>query len=625
MLTKKDKSFVLLVLSFIIVAWFLFFKLTPFVLRVLFHNFEKNYEIVVNSSDGWLNVDNLKARHLKNKITLISFLSHPCSNCFNFVGMTKEWVDDFGNNVVILGVFDETSSSIKDIKNAILRYDIKNPVFVSSDLKSKLNIDSDVAYMLINPKGIIEKIYGNEVDVEEISSDIEDLVSDYGYMLNKKPLPILLEKDNFDDNHILKFPSKLEYSSFFRYGNTIQIPAIFISNSGHNNIVVTSLQGRILLKVGSGKKDFDDGKISDASFNNPGGLLFKNDILYIADTGNNALRKVDFRTGVVSTLIGSGVEGKFLPKSIKASDFSLNQPLDIKFFPDYNNIVISNHGTGQLLQYNLKKNTISPFIKSSIESMIANDMDVFDKKLYFVNYKDSFLKYIDDDRVVKLLTEIQEGVSPSSLNIDDIGYYLNDNNSNSILKYDVDKFEVYKLQSKVKYNYSEDILSVVNKFYIADTYNHRIVVIDRITRESSILDILPKLELSRDELLEYISHSSNIKEEDVTSEDKISISIKMKEGWKINDGAPSFINLIEVINEKEGNLITTYDWNNIKSNQIILPKLTYGNKYYLQGVIYYCEDKELSLCKIYNYKQVLNATDVSNNEVEINLGYDLSQ
>lgn len=61
---------------------------------------------------------------------------------------------------------------------------------------------------------------------------------------------------------------------------------------------------------GNGSAGFINGSLDSAAFNSPFGLsIDKYDNLYIADAGNNCIRKIDAVTGIVTTLAGTGVAG----------------------------------------------------------------------------------------------------------------------------------------------------------------------------------------------------------------------------------------------------------------------------------------------------------------------------
>lgn len=60
--------------------------------------------------------------------------------------------------------------------------------------------------------------------------------------------------------------------------------------------------------AGSGQKTFRNGFLKEAAFQEPGGLAWLNDKLYVADTNNHLIRVIDPQNKTVSTLELSGVE-----------------------------------------------------------------------------------------------------------------------------------------------------------------------------------------------------------------------------------------------------------------------------------------------------------------------------
>ncbi len=77
---------------------------------------------------------------------------------------------------------------------------------------------------------------------------------------------------------------------------------IYIADSAHNQIVVTSSQGNILRRIGSTSPGFLDGEGMSAAFNNPQGMALRDQFLYVADEGNHAIRRINIRTDEVTTV-----------------------------------------------------------------------------------------------------------------------------------------------------------------------------------------------------------------------------------------------------------------------------------------------------------------------------------
>ena len=76
---------------------------------------------------------------------------------------------------------------------------------------------------------------------------------------------------------------------------------------------------------------YSDGASDSAQFSEPSGLALDayGQVLFIADTANNLIRRLDLATGVVSTLAGS-LEGGFIDGRAQAAAF--RYPLGLAFF-----------------------------------------------------------------------------------------------------------------------------------------------------------------------------------------------------------------------------------------------------------------------------------------------------
>ena len=83
---------------------------------------------------------------------------------------------------------------------------------------------------------------------------------------------------------------------------------------------------------------FDNGTIDIATFNSPFGMCIdKNNNLYIADAGNNCIRKINTITGRVTTLAGTGTAGW---RDGAANSARFNSPADL-CIDDSGNVYIS--------------------------------------------------------------------------------------------------------------------------------------------------------------------------------------------------------------------------------------------------------------------------------------------
>lgn len=101
----------------------------------------------------------------------------------------------------------------------------------------------------------------------------------------------------------------------------------------------------------SGTSGSDDGSLDDAKFNSPNSVVSDetNVCLYVADTGNHTIRKVDLTENTVSTIIGqSGTSGNTDGSGTSAL---LNSPKELLLIG--NHLLISDTGNNLIKEYNL--------------------------------------------------------------------------------------------------------------------------------------------------------------------------------------------------------------------------------------------------------------------------------
>jgi hypothetical protein len=84
---------------------------------------------------------------------------------------------------------------------------------------------------------------------------------------------------------------------------------LYVADSGHHRILECTHDGRVLREFGTGRAGLIDGERRDACFNRPQGLFLSRDMLYVADTGNHALRRIRLLDGEVDTLAGTSRPG----------------------------------------------------------------------------------------------------------------------------------------------------------------------------------------------------------------------------------------------------------------------------------------------------------------------------
>lgn len=102
---------------------------------------------------------------------------------------------------------------------------------------------------------------------------------------------------------------------------------LYVADTGNHRILECMHDGRIVRRIGHGNRDSVDGLADVAGFNSPRGMVLLQDRLYVADTGNHSIRRINTRTGEVDTLVGSGRSGDPVAGALRMpTDSPLDRP-----------------------------------------------------------------------------------------------------------------------------------------------------------------------------------------------------------------------------------------------------------------------------------------------------------
>ncbi len=140
----------------------------------------------------------------------------------------------------------------------------------------------------------------------------------------------------------LRFPAGLAASA----------DRLYVADTGHHRILECTHGGRVLRQFGVGSADLVNGPAADCAFNRPHGLALEREMLYVADTGNHAVRRIHLPSGQVDTLCGTGRAGDPVAGVLSQPwDSPLNHPLDIAIAD--NQLHIAMAGDNHVWSYDL--------------------------------------------------------------------------------------------------------------------------------------------------------------------------------------------------------------------------------------------------------------------------------
>ena len=137
---------------------------------------------------------------------------------------------------------------------------------------------------------------------------------------------------------------------------------LFIADTNHNRIIVSSFDGDVKYVIGTGEEALVDGPLAQSAFNHPQGMAVDGDILYVADTENHAIRRVDLRAGQVETIAGTGEQGYDRTGGRPGRSTSLSSPWDVVL---HNGVLyIAMAGIHQLWSLDLQTGIVGPYAGS---------------------------------------------------------------------------------------------------------------------------------------------------------------------------------------------------------------------------------------------------------------------
>ena len=257
----------------------------------------------------WLNTKKpLSKRDLKGKFVLLDFWTYCCINCIHILPELKKLEKKYPNQLVVIGVHSakfETEKDTKNIREAILRYEIEHPVINDFDHKvwELYGASSWPSIRLLDPEGKLVAGHSGEIRFEDLEKFLKPAFDYYEKkgLIDKTPLEFELEMAN-ETPTPLRFPGKILADE---KGNRL-----FITDSNHNRIVITDLEGKLIETIGSGRIGKADGDFKTAEFDHPQGTVLHGNTLYVCDTENHNLRKIDLEKKKVSTIAGIGKQAR---------------------------------------------------------------------------------------------------------------------------------------------------------------------------------------------------------------------------------------------------------------------------------------------------------------------------
>ena len=474
----------------------------------------------IQGGRGWLNTDKaLSLAALKGKVVLLDFWTYGCINCIHIIPDLKKLEAKYANQLVVIGVHSakfQNEKETENIRRIILRYEIEHPVYNDSEFAvwQSYGVRAWPTQVLIDPAGYVVGAASGEGNYDVIDQAIGKIVDEFRKRgeLNEQPVKLVLEREKVGDLP-LAFPGKILADG--------ASDRLFIADSNHNRIVVTKLDGTLVDTIGVGDAGAADGAFDKATFYRPQGLALSGDSLYVADTENHLIRRVDLKSRMVETIAGTGKQTREYFQAGPARQIALSSPWDLQLVGQ--TLYIAMAGPHQIWQLELDKNSVSTFAGSGREARLdgstqeagfaqPSGLAAVGQKLYVADSESNIIREID--LAVRNVKTLAGGDLFEFGDVDGSGdevrlqhplgllaygdkILIADTYNHKIKELDPNKRRVNSLLGTGKPGqadgsapsfYEPGGLALANgKLYIADTNNHAIRVVDLKTKQASTL------------------------------------------------------------------------------------------------------------------------------------------
>jgi hypothetical protein len=311
----------------------------------------------------WVNSPTRTLRQQRGRVVLLAFWSAGSVYCHNMLEDLRTIQGKHSDGVTVLGIHTPKFDAERDARlvlKAVNRLGVRfavahDPGFVTWQ---HYGIRAWPSVAVIDTRGQLVEIISGDLLRESLDALVSRMLEEAGeqdHRVYENSQPSLRPEPRLP----LAFPS----------GLAVTQNHLYVSDTGHHRVLECSHDGRILRQFGSGNPGFLDGGSAECSLQSPRGITVMKDTLYVADTGNHALRCVRLLDGEVSTLAGNGRPANPTGEMHSVpTDMPLNAPWDVA--GAFDRLYIAMAGLQQVWEFDLGKRSLHPVAGSGRLSMV---------------------------------------------------------------------------------------------------------------------------------------------------------------------------------------------------------------------------------------------------------------
>ncbi|MGC2855489.1 thioredoxin-like domain-containing protein [Novispirillum sp. DQ9] len=325
----------------------------------------------------WFNVDQpLGLAALRGRIVILDFWTFCCINCHHVIPTLRAVEEAFPDEVAVIGVHSPKFPAERDamaVRQAIARHGVRHAVVHDPDMTlwDAYCVKAWPTLVLLSPQGHVIGQLSGEPNPERLLQGIAEMVRTFRDQGDLTPAPLPLAPLDTPSGR-LRFPGKIKALPR-TYGGPWKAARWAVADAGHHQVVLLSDDGDEVARVGTGSPGLADGPPARAAFREPQGLAATAEAIYVADTANHALRRIDRERGTVATVAGTGERGLSLRGVRGARATALASPWDVEVVGAL--VAFANAGTHQIGAYDHDLRTVWPLAGTGAEALVDGPAD----------------------------------------------------------------------------------------------------------------------------------------------------------------------------------------------------------------------------------------------------------
>lgn len=314
---------------------------------------------------AWLNTSRpLTLAELRGQVVILDFWTYCCVNCMHVLPVLHELERRRrADPVVVIGVHSAkfvTEAEPERVRGALARLGVVHPVVVDDDMAiwTRYGVRSWPTLVVLRPDGTLAGVAPGEVELERLDAFVGEVLAEGRRDRTLADAPFPLDPIRHVSHGSLRFPAKVAVAPDGR---------VAIADTGNHRVVLCGPDGAVEAVYGDGLPGLVDGPAP--RFHAPHGLAFGDGVLWVADTRNHALRRIDLVAGHTATVAGTGRMGQgYVSGAQPPRRTDLRSPWDVVAIGD--DVVVAMAGTHQIFLYDAGEERIGPIAGSGREDLV---------------------------------------------------------------------------------------------------------------------------------------------------------------------------------------------------------------------------------------------------------------